>query len=74
MNARTHRSAPRVRRCGTGFAAEGPGFFVWDRDSSAVASAALLLARGAMPVRTPERLLLVQGRAATSADSEALDD
>jgi len=74
MNARTHRSTPRVRRCGTGFAAEGPGFFVWDRDSGAVADAALLLARGALPVRTPERLLLVHGRPAASADSESLDD
>jgi hypothetical protein len=33
-----------------------------------------LLARGAIPVRTPERLLLVQGRPATRADCEALDD
>jgi len=52
---------PRVRRCGNGFAAEGPGFFVWDHDESAVAEAALLLSRGAVPARTPERLLLVQG-------------
>ena len=74
MNRRIDRTAPRVRRCGTGFSAEGPGFFVWDRDSRAVADAALLLARGAIPVRTPERLLLVQGRPTTRADCEALDD
>jgi len=74
MARTTDRTAPRVRRCGAGFAAEGPGFFVWDRDSRAVADAALLLARGAVPVRTPERLLLVHGRSRTSADSEALDD
>jgi len=65
---------PRVRRCGNGFAAEGRGFFVWDRDPRAVADAALLLARGAVPARTPERLLVVQGGlAAQSADAEALD-
>ena len=74
MNRRTDRTAPRVRRCGAGFSAEGPGFFVWDRDSRAVADAALLLARGAIPVRTPERLVITQGRRATGADSEALDD
>ncbi len=74
MNARMQRSMPRVRRCGAGFAAEGPGFFVWDRDSQAVADAAQQLARGAVPVRTPERLLLVHGRKASSADAEALDD
>ena len=74
MNRRTDRTAPRVRRCGAGFSAEGPGFFVWDRDSLAVADAARLLARGAIPVRTPERLLMRQGRRPTSADSEALDD
>ena len=51
--------APRVRRCGNGFAAEGPGFFVWDPDPRAVADAALMLARGAVPARTPERLLVV---------------
>src|SRR5262244_2458599 len=50
MARTTDRTAPRVRRCGAGFAAEGPGFFVWDRDSRAVADAALLLARGAVPV------------------------
>ena len=65
---------PRVRRCGDGFAAEGPGFFVWDPDPRAVADAALLLARGAVPARTPERLLVVQGgRPAGSADPESLD-
>mgnify|MGYP001174080903 CR=1 FL=1 len=66
--------APRVRRSGAGFAAEGPGFYVWDPDPAAVADAALLLARGAVPVRTPERLLVVQGgRAVGSADPESLD-
>ena len=73
MNRRIDRTTPRVRRCGAGFSAEGPGFFVWDRDSRAVADAALLLARGAIPVRTPERMHLVR-RPATRADSEALDD
>ena len=69
-----HPRAPRVRRCGNGFAAEGPGFFVWDPDARAVADAALLLARGALPVRTPERLLVVQGtRPAGSGDPESLD-
>jgi len=65
---------PRVRRCGNGFAAEGPGFFVWDPDPRAVADAALMLARGAVPARTPERLLVVQAvRASHSADPESLD-
>ena len=65
---------PRVRRCGNGFAAEGPGFFVWDPDPRAVADAALMLARGAVPARTPERLLVVQARRAShSADPESLD-
>ena len=69
-----HSRAPRVRRCGNGFAAEGPGFFVWDPDARAVADAALLLARGALPVQTPERLLVVQGgRPVGSADPESLD-
>jgi hypothetical protein len=64
----------RVRRCGNGFAAEGPGFFVWDRDPRAVADAALLLARGAAPTRPPERLLVVRGESGFhSADSESLD-
>jgi hypothetical protein len=71
----THRiRAPRVRRCGNGFAAEGRGFFVWDRDPRAVADAALLLARGAVPARKPERLLVVQGGPASQGgDAEALD-
>lgn len=74
MRKKTSMREPRVRRCGTGFAAEGPGFFVWDRDPRAVASAALLLARGAVPARTPERLLLVQGgRPAGAVDPESLD-
>ena len=68
------RRMPRVRRCGNGFAAEGPGFFVWDHDESAVAEAALLLSRGAVPLRTPERLLLVQhGGPAAGAATESLD-
>jgi hypothetical protein len=66
--------ALRVRRSGNGFAAEGPGFFVWDRDPRAVADAALLLARGAVPARTPERLLVVRdGRGSGSSDPESLD-
>jgi hypothetical protein len=66
--------ALRVRRCGNGFAAEGPGFFVWDRDPRAVADAALLLARGAVPTRTPERLLVIQdGPGSRSVDPESLD-
>jgi hypothetical protein len=71
----THRlRAPRIRRCGNGFAAEGRGFFVWDRDPRAVADAALLLARGAVPARTPERLLVVQGGPGSqSVDPECLD-
>ena len=65
---------PRVRPCGNGFAAEGPGFFVWDRDARAVADAARMLSRGAVPARTPERLLFVEaGRASRSGDPEALD-
>ena len=65
---------PRVRRCGDGFAAEGPGFFVWDRDPRAVADAALLLARGLLPARKPERLLVVKdGRPVGSSDPESLD-
>ena len=65
---------PRVRRCGNGFAAEGPGYFVWDRDPRAVADAALMLSRGAVPTRAPERLLVVApGRGARSADPESLD-
>ena len=65
---------PRVRRCGNGFAAEGPGFFVWDRDPRAVADAALLLIRGSLPARKPERLLVVKGgRPVGSADPESLD-
>ncbi len=64
----------RVRRCGNGFAAEGRGFFVWDRDPRAVADAALLLTRGAVPTRTPERLLVVQeGWGPRSVDPESLD-
>ena len=74
MQEAIHARTPRVRRCGNGFAAEGPGFFVWDPDARAVADAALLLSRGAVPVRTPERLLVVQGgRPVTSADPESLD-
>jgi hypothetical protein len=71
----THQiRAPRVRRCGNGFAAEGRGFFVWDRDPRAVAEAAILLARGAVPARTPERLLVVQGGSESrSAAPESLD-
>ena len=69
-----HPRMPRVRRCGDGFAAEGPGFFVWDPDARAVADAALLLARGALPARRPERLLVVQAvRPAGSGDTESLD-
>jgi hypothetical protein len=66
--------APRIRRCGNGFAAEGPGFFVWDTDPRAVADAALLLVRGAVPARTPERLLVLQfGEGPRSADPGSLD-
>jgi hypothetical protein len=71
----THRlRAPRIRRCGNGFAAEGRGYFVWDPDPRAVADAALLLSRGAVPTRTPERLLVVQaGPGSHGADPESLD-
>jgi hypothetical protein len=66
--------APRIRRCGRGYSAEGPGFFVWDPDPTAVANAAILLARGAVPARMPERLLVLDGaRGVGSADPEALD-
>ena len=65
---------PRVRRCGRGFAAEGPGFFVWDRDPGAVADAALLLSRGAPPTRTPERLVVIErATAPLGADPASLD-
>jgi hypothetical protein len=74
INDALETRAPRVRRCGDGFAAEGPGFFVWDRDPRSVADAALLLARGTVPVRPPERLLVVQGgRPTASAAPESLD-
>jgi hypothetical protein len=73
MNQAPSRSKARVRRCGNGFAAEGPGYFVWDPDESAVAEAARLLSRGALPLRTPERMLIVGAAAAGSAASEALD-
>ena len=74
MNQAYSRRATRVRRCGNGFAAEGPGYFVWDRDESAVAEAVQLLSRGAGPLRTPERLLIVSsGAAAGGAAAEALD-
>ena len=74
MRNASRARAPRVRPCGNGFAAEGPGFFVWDRDARAVADAALLLARGALPARRPERLLVVQGaRPAGSGECESLD-
>jgi hypothetical protein len=65
---------PRVRRCGSGFAAEGPGFFVWDPDRRAVAEAARALSRGAVPLRTVSRLLFVHGGpTARSGDPESLD-
>jgi len=74
MRETTPIRAPRVRRCGSGFAAEGPGFFVWDRDPRAVADAALMLSRGAVPARTPRRLLVVRsGRGSHGVDPEALD-
>jgi hypothetical protein len=74
MSQAIHFRTPRVRRCGNGFAAEGPGFFVWDSDPRAVADAALLLARGAAPARKPERLLVVHaGGAGRRVDPEALD-
>lgn len=74
MRESTQIRTPRVRRCGNGFAAEGPGFFVWDRDPRAVADAALMLSRGAVPTRAPERLLVVaSGGGPRSGAPEALD-
>jgi hypothetical protein len=51
VNERIFAAAMRVRPWGRGFAAEGPGFFVWDEDRGAVVHA--LAELEGRPVRPP---------------------
>ena len=49
----------RVRRDETGYAVEGPGFYVWDEDLDAVLAAAGELWLGRFPATRVGRALLV---------------
>ena len=65
-----------VRPHGSGFAAEGRGFYVWDEDRGEVLRVARELERGNWGVPAPRRMVLLPGRAPRSrrlADPEALD-
>jgi len=50
------RDGVRIERRGLGFAARGPGFYVWDLEPRAVLESALLLAH---PAGVPRRAPLV---------------
>lgn len=49
-----------VRRSGGGYAAEGPGFYVWDEDPREVFRVARELERGKLAARPTTRLLVVE--------------
>ena len=80
MNDRNTPSAIRIRPRSGGWAAEGPGYYVWDEDPTEVIRAARELQRGNTAVRPTHRMLVVQPHAAAAAaasgagaSSEALD-
>jgi len=65
----------RIQRQGGGWAAEGPGFYVWDENPNEVARAARELQRGNLAVSPTRRMLIVQPQeyAIPGASNEALD-
>jgi hypothetical protein len=64
-----------IRRRGQGFAAEGPGFYVWDENMNEVLSVVAVLRAETHRVRPAQRVLRVRsdGRPDPHPDSEALD-
>lgn len=48
-----------IRRSGEGYAAEGPGFYIWDEDPQEVFRVARELERGNFSARPTRRLLVV---------------
>lgn len=64
-----------IQRCGRGFAAEGPGFYVWDENMNEVLRVVGELRRGNHRVRPARRMLIVRsdGWTGSRPDSEALD-
>lgn len=77
MKSETTRNAIRLLRSGNGWAAEGPGYYVWDEDPNEVARAARELLRGNHGVRPTRRMLVVHTDATidrlAGGSSEALD-
>jgi hypothetical protein len=66
MRARNHidrAGAAQVRRCGQGFAAEGPGYYVWDTDRRTVAITVL-----EMQAPRPRRVRRTVSRVTPQAD------
>ena len=63
----------RVRPAGSGFAVEGPGFYLWDEDRAAVLQAAHALLCGGQPRALPRRLLVIESPPVHAGDPEALD-
>ena len=76
--ARRRGAVPMLSRPrGSGFAAEGPGFYVWDEDPNEVIRAVRELQRGNQGVRPTHRMLIVQtgprGARLAGATAEVLD-
>lgn len=63
----------RVRRVGSGYAAEGRGFYVWDEDPQIALESARELERGNAARSRASRVWLFPARPAATASSEALD-
>lgn len=68
MNRDANRRArvrTAVRHCGGGYAAEGPGFYVWDEDPAEVLRAVRDLEKGRRDTPPTRRFLLIQPNAPT---------
>jgi hypothetical protein len=55
----SRRTTLPIRAQGSGFVAEGPGFYIWDEDINEVLRVARELERGNLRVRPSNRLLVI---------------
>jgi hypothetical protein len=54
----TRPTAVAIRRQGTGYAADGPGFYIWDEDMNEVLRMARELERGSVNLTRTTRFML----------------
>jgi hypothetical protein len=60
-----------IRRSGGGYAAEGPGFYIWDEDPREVFRVARELERGNFAARPTTRLLVIRPAPEDGTDGTA---